>query len=91
MHLQRRSAENQPRRCGRSAHARRYEVFRLPPALKATLEVEGDDFIEIRREGDADDDWIDAMRADAQRIVDPFDGNVDSVGEASIEPFDELT
>lgn len=27
-----------------------YEVHRLPPALKAALEVEGDDFIEVRRQ-----------------------------------------
>jgi hypothetical protein len=30
-----------------------YQVFRLPPELNNS-EVEGDDFIEIRREGDAD-------------------------------------
>ena len=69
-----------------------YQVFRLPPELKAaTCEIEGDDFIEIRSEGDADDDAIDAMRADAQRIVAPFEGDVDCVGAASIEPFAELT
>ena len=33
-----------------------YTVFRLPPALKATLEVEGDDFVEIRRQGSDDDE-----------------------------------
>jgi hypothetical protein len=66
-----------------------YEVFRLPPELNNS-EVEGDDFIEIRREGDADDAAIDAMWADARRIVDPFGGDVDCVGPASQEPFLEL-
>ena len=68
-----------------------YQVFRLPPKLRATLDVEGDDFIEIRREGDANDDAIDAMWTDARRIVDPFGGDVDCVGAASEEPFLELT
>jgi hypothetical protein len=67
-----------------------YQVFRLPPELNNS-EVEGDDFIEIRREGDADDDSIDAMRADAERIASPFGGYVDCCGAASIEPFAELT
>jgi hypothetical protein len=66
-----------------------YQVFRLPPELNNS-EVEGDDFIEIRREGDADDDAIRAMWADARRIVDPFGGDVDCVGPASEEPFLEL-
>jgi hypothetical protein len=67
-----------------------YQVFRLPPELNNS-EVEGDDFIEIRREGDADDDAIDALWADAERIVKPFGGDVDDVGAASAEPFLELT
>jgi hypothetical protein len=66
-----------------------YQVFRLPPELNNS-EVEGDDFIEIRREGDADDDAIHAMWADAQRIVDPVGGDVDCVGPASEEPFNDL-
>jgi hypothetical protein len=66
-----------------------YEVFRLPPELNNS-EVEGDDFIEIRREGDADDAAIHAMWADARRIVDPFGGDVDCVGPASEEPFNDL-
>jgi hypothetical protein len=69
-----------------------YQVFRLPPELQdATCEIEGDDFIEIRREGDADDDAIGAMWADAQRIVAPFKGEVDCVGAAFEEPFFKLT
>jgi hypothetical protein len=67
-----------------------YQVFRLPPELNNS-EVEGDDFIAIRRKGDADDDAIHAMWTDARRIVDPFGGDVDCVGAASEEPFLELT
>ena len=54
-----------------------YEVIRLPPQLKATLEVKGDDFVEIRREGNDDEDSRDAMRADVNRILDPFSGEID--------------
>jgi hypothetical protein len=68
-----------------------YEVFRLPPELKATLDVEGDDFIEIRREGEDNDDDIHALYRDAERIVSPFGGYADSFGVASPEPFLELT
>ena len=67
-----------------------YQVFRLPPERHVS-EVEGDDFIEIRREGDADDDAINVMWEDARRIVDPFGGDVDCVGPASEELFHELT
>ena len=67
-----------------------YEVFRVAPALKAKLEIEGDDFIEARRRGVADVDSTKAMWADVERIVAPFDAAVDCVGAASIEPFDDL-
>lgn len=71
-----------------------YEVFRLPPDLQAKHDglikdggaVEGDDFIEIRRDGD--DDSI--MWKDAERIVDPLGGYVDCVGPASDTTFEEL-
>jgi hypothetical protein len=79
-----------PKAAAEALRAAGYEVFRLPPELNNS-EVEGDDFIEIRREGDADDAAIDAMWADARRIVDPFGGDVDCVGPASEEPFLELT
>jgi hypothetical protein len=83
---------NNPDGAAEALRAARYEVFRLPPELKAaTCEIEGDDFIEIRREGAADDDAIDAMWADAQRIVAPFEGDVECVGAASEELFLELT
>jgi hypothetical protein len=54
-----------------------YEVFRLPPALKATLEIKGDDFIEVRGEGNDDEDSRDAMEADVNRILSPFGGEID--------------
>jgi hypothetical protein len=55
-----------------------YRVFRLPAALKARLEVEGDDFIEIRREGNNDDENSrDAMEAEVNRILSPFGGEID--------------
>jgi len=83
---------NDPDAAAEALRAAGYQVFRLPPELQdATCEIEGDDFIEIRREGDADDDSIDAMRADAERIASPFGGYVDCCGAASIEPFAELT
>ena len=66
---------NDPDGAAEALRAAGYQVFRLPPELKAaTCEIEGDDFIEVRREGDADDDAINAMWADAQRIVAPFKG-----------------
>ena len=68
-----------------------YQVFRLPPELKAATCEEGHDFIEIHREGNDDEDAIAAMWADAQRIVGPFEGDVDCVGAASEELFLELT
>ena len=61
-----------------------YEVFRLPAALKATLEIEGDDFIEVRGEGNDDEDSRDAMEADAERIVKPFGGAIDPTGALTI-------
>lgn len=81
-----------------------YEVFRLPPELKAKVEIEGDDFIEVRRQVDGVDEnsinatWgdddeqhpINAMWANLKRIVAPFDADVDEVGAASREPFDGL-
>ena len=54
-----------------------YEVFRLPPELKATLEIQGDDFIEVRGKGNDDEDSRNAMEADVNRIVDPFGGEID--------------
>jgi hypothetical protein len=81
---------NNPDAAAEALRAAGYQVFRLPPELNNS-EVEGDDFIEIRREGDADDDSINTMWADARRIVDPFGGDVDCVGAASEEPFLELT
>ena len=83
---------NDPDGAAEALRAAGYQVFRLPPELKAaTCEIEGDDFIEIRCEGAAADDAIDAMWADAQRIITPFQGEVDCVGAASEEPFPELT
>jgi hypothetical protein len=82
--------KSDPDAAAEALRAAGYQVFRLPAELNKS-EVEGDDFIEIRREGDADDAAIDAMWADAQRIVDPFDGGVDCVGPASEEPFNDLT
>ena len=70
--------QTNPDAAAEALRAAGYQVFRLPPELKATLEVEGDDFIEIRREGDDDDDdSIDAMWTDAERIVSPFGGDAD--------------
>jgi hypothetical protein len=54
-----------------------YEVFRLPLELKATLEIEGDDFIEVRGEGNDDKDSRNAMEADVNRILSPFGGEID--------------
>jgi hypothetical protein len=83
---------NNPDAAAEALRAAGYEVFRLPPELQdATCEIEGDDFIEVRCEGVADDDAIGAMWADAQRIVAPFKGDVDCVGAASEEPFFKLT
>ena len=73
--------QTNPDAAAEALRAAGYKVFRLPPALKKKLEVEGD----------ADDDSIDAMRADAERIASPFGGYVDCCGAASIEPFAELT
>ena len=52
-----------------------YTVFRLPPALKADLEFEGDDYIEVR--GAGEEDARDAMKADVNRILEPFGGWID--------------
>jgi hypothetical protein len=57
-----------------------YEVIRLPLELKATLEVEGNDFIEVRREGNDDRDSRVAMYADLDRILTPFGGGWDGSG-----------
>ena len=54
-----------------------YRVFRLPQALKDTLEIKGDDFIEVRGPGNDDKDSRDAMEADVNRIVEPFGGEID--------------
>jgi hypothetical protein len=82
---------NNPDAAAEALRAAGYQVFRLPPELQdATCEIEGDDFIEIRREG-ADDDAINAMWADIDRIVAPFEGDVECVGAASEELFPELT
>jgi hypothetical protein len=61
-----------------------YQVFRLPRALKATLEIEGDDFIEVRGKGNDDEDSRDAMEADVDRIVSPFGGAIDPTGCVTI-------
>jgi hypothetical protein len=83
---------NDPDAAAEALRGAGYQVFRLPPELKAaTCEIEGDDFIEVRREGAPDDDAIAAMWADVDRIVAPFEGDVDCVGAASEEPFPELT
>jgi hypothetical protein len=67
--------QTNPDAAAEALRAAGYQVFRLPPVLKARLEVEGDDFIEIRREGDNDDeDAREAMEAEAERIVSPFGG-----------------
>jgi hypothetical protein len=62
-----------------------YEVYRLPFELKRALEIPDDDFIEIRRAGNNDDeDSRDAMEADAERIVEPFGGAIDPTGALTI-------
>jgi hypothetical protein len=76
--------ENNPDAAAEALRAAGYQVFRLPPELKATLEVEGDDFIEIRLEGNDDEDSRDAMEAGARRIVSPFGGDIDCTGALSI-------
>jgi hypothetical protein len=50
-----------------------FTVFRLPPAVKAALDVEGDDFIEIRRNARSRC----SMDAAADLIVEPFGGRVE--------------
>jgi hypothetical protein len=53
-----------------------FEVYRLPPAVKATVEADGepgDDFIEIRR-GDRSRA---GMESDAEDIVEQFGGRVE--------------
>jgi hypothetical protein len=60
-----------------------YEVYRLPLELKAKLDVEGDDYIEIRR-GDRSRD---AMEAEANRIVAPFGGAVELGFLSIVEMF----
>ena len=71
-----------------------YEVFRLPPAFRDTLYINGDDFVEIRKRDDDDekdaDDLASAIRADTERIVEPFGGDVDCVGAANPLPFIDL-
>ena len=85
MRLQRRSGATDPDAGAEALRAAGYQVFRLPHELKATLEVEGDDFIEIRREGDNDDeDARDAMEADVNRILSPFGGEIDCSGFLTI-------
>jgi hypothetical protein len=71
-----------------------YQVFRLPPAFRDTLYINGDDFVEIRKRDDDDekdaDDLASAIRADTERIVEPFGGDVDCVGAANPLPFIDL-
>ena len=67
-----------------------YQAYRLPPALAAQIEIAGDDFIEARIEGDDDTESLNAMWADVERVVAPFDADVDNVGPAAKEPFDGL-
>jgi hypothetical protein len=59
-----------------------YEVYRLPPELKAKLDVEGDDYIEIRR----NDRSRTEMEAEADCLIEPFGGRVES-GVWSIVEF----
>jgi hypothetical protein len=66
-----------------------YEIYRLPLELKAKLEVEGDDFIEVRRRARAD--ASETIMADVERIVWPFGGYADCTCEAAMEPFADLT
>ena len=77
--------ENNPDGAAEALTRAGYQIFRLSPEQKARLAVEGDDFIEICRNGNANDDY--AMLADAERIVSPFGGMADDCGAASIEPF----
>jgi hypothetical protein len=67
-----------------------YEIYRLPLELKAKLEVEGDDFIEVRRRARADA-FPETIMAHVERIVSPFGGYVDGSCEAAMEPFADLT
>jgi hypothetical protein len=67
----------------KALHAAGFEVYRLPPELKAKLEVAGDDFIEIRR----DDRSRAAMEAEANRIVEPLGGSVELGFESIVEFF----
>jgi hypothetical protein len=57
-----------------------YEVIRRPLALKIEPELEGDDFLEIRGEGNDDEDSRDAMEAEVNRIIKPFGGEIDPTG-----------
>jgi hypothetical protein len=60
-----------------------FVVFRLPLELKSKLDVEGDDFIEIRR----NDRSRDAMEAEAESIVKPLGGRVECGVESILEFF----
>jgi hypothetical protein len=77
-------------RANAAAEALTAPVFRLSPALKAEIEINGADVIEVRRENGDDEPAVAAMWADIKRIVAPFDADVDDVGAASREPFDGL-
>jgi hypothetical protein len=60
-----------------------FVVYRLPPELKAKLDVPGDDFIEIRRA----DRSRDMMEVEANCIVEPFGGFVELGFESILEFF----
>jgi hypothetical protein len=75
---------NNPDAAAEALRAAGYQVFRLPPLLKVALEFPGDDFLEIRREGVDDEGSLMAMRADAERIVEPFGGGIDCSGAKTI-------
>jgi hypothetical protein len=60
-----------------------FEVYRLPPVLKAKLDVPGDDFIEIRR----GDDSREEMEVEAECIVEPLGGRVECGVESILEFF----
>jgi hypothetical protein len=60
-----------------------FVVFRLPLELKAKLDVEGDDYIEIRRA----DRSRNKMEAEANRIVAPLGGDVLCGVESIVEVF----
>jgi hypothetical protein len=82
--------ETNPNAAAKALRAAGYKIFRLPPELRAKLEVEGDDFIEVRRRARADA-FLETIMAHVERIVSPFGGYADGTCEAAMEPFADLT